>query len=83
MRLDLKAIRHNLFHFNDRLGRIYCDECDEGVDYQEVDSMQEEDASQEEVRAEIFKRNRASSAQIIGKGTFIVYQCNPKLLIAF
>ena len=55
MRLDLKAIRHNLFHFNDRLGRIYCDECDEGVDYQEVDeSMQEEDASiPEEVRAEI------------------------------
>ena len=55
MRLDLKAIRHNLFHFNDRLGRIYCDKCDEGVDHQEVDeSMQEEDASiPEEVRAEI------------------------------
>ena len=55
MRLDLKAIRHNLFHFNDRLRRIYCDECDAGVDRQEEgEYMTEEDASiPEEVRAEI------------------------------
>ncbi|MYA99710.1 hypothetical protein F4X90_08525, partial [Candidatus Poribacteria bacterium] len=55
MRLDLKAIRHNLFHFNDRLRRIYCDECDAGVDHQEKDEyITEEDASiPEEVRAEI------------------------------
>lgn len=28
MRLDLRAIKHNLHLFNDRLPRIYCDECD-------------------------------------------------------
>ena len=29
MRLDLRAIKHNLHLFNDRLHRIYCEACDE------------------------------------------------------
>ena len=33
MRLDLKAIKHNLHLFKDRLRRIYCDECDEETEY--------------------------------------------------
>ena len=55
MRLDLKAIKHNLHLFNDQLHRIYCDECDDGVDSLEEDeSTPEEDESiPEEVRAEI------------------------------
>lgn len=55
MRLDLKAIKHNLHNFNDQLHRIHCNECDKNVDHQEIDeSMQEEDESiQEEVRTEI------------------------------
>ena len=43
MTLDLKAIRHNLHLFNDRLYRIHCPECDKDVDRQEADGdMQEE-----------------------------------------
>ena len=55
MRLDLKAIKQNLHLFNDRIPRIYCNECDDGVDRpEESESMMEEDASiPEEVRAEI------------------------------
>ena len=32
MRLDLKAIKHNLYLFNDQLRRIYCDECDKNIE---------------------------------------------------
>ena len=52
MRLDLKAIKHNLHLFNDRIPRIYCEECDDGLE--EDASMMEDDGSiPEEVRAEI------------------------------
>ena len=34
MQLDLKATRHNLHLFNDRLYRIHCPECDKDVDHQ-------------------------------------------------
>ncbi len=55
MRLDLKAIKHNLHIFNDQLHRIHCNECDEGINHQEMDEpVQEVDESiPEEVRAEI------------------------------
>ena len=55
MRLDLRAIRHNLHLFNDRIPSIYCNECDDGVDHLEDDeSMIEADESiPEEVRNEI------------------------------
>ena len=33
MQLDLKATRHNLHLFNDRLYRIHCPECDKNVDH--------------------------------------------------
>jgi hypothetical protein len=32
MRLDLKAIKHNLYLFNEQLRRIYCDECDKDIE---------------------------------------------------
>lgn len=32
MRLDLKAITHNLYLFNEKLRRIYCDECDKDIE---------------------------------------------------
>ena len=65
MRLDLKAIKHNLFHFNDRLHRIYCNECDDGVDRQEEEeSMVEDDESiPEEVRADLRPRTRPLSRE--------------------
>ena len=44
MRLDLKAIKHNLHLFNDRLFRVHCAECDNDVDFQEEE---EEDISEE------------------------------------
>ena len=68
-RLDLKAIRHNLFHFNDRLRRIYCDECDAGVDCQEEgEYMTEEDASiPEEVRAEILNEVDRQVPKLLAK----------------
>ena len=55
MRLDLKAIRHNLHLFNDRIPRIYCDECDDGVDHLEDDesTIEGDESIPEEVRAEI------------------------------
>ena len=47
MCLDLKAIRHNLHLFNDRLFRIHCSECDKDVEHQEADGdMQEEGYSE-------------------------------------
>ena len=62
MRLDLKAIKHNLHNFNDQLYRIHCRECDKGVDHQEVDeSVQEEDKSiPEEGACRNFKGNGSS-----------------------
>ena len=41
MRLDLKAIKHNLHLFNDRLVRVHCAECDKDFDHQ--DDHQDED----------------------------------------
>ena len=39
MRLDLKAIRHNLHLFYKDLRRVYCDECDKDKDVENEDDM--------------------------------------------
>ena len=76
MRLALKTIRHNLHVFNDRIPRIYCDECDNGVDHQEADeSMIEVDESiPEEVRAEILNEMHRQVPRLLARELSLILQ---------
>ena len=80
MRLDLKAIKHNLHLFNDQLHRIYCDECDDGVDpHKEDESMMEEDESiPEEVRAEILNEMHHQVPRLLAKELSSILQFHSK-----
>ena len=80
MRLDLKAITHNLFHFNDQLYRIYCNECDDEVDHLEEDeSMIDEDESiPEKVRAEILNEMDRQVPRLLAKGLSSILQFHSK-----
>ena len=80
MRLDLKAIKHNLHLFNDQLHRIYCDKCDDGVDRQEEgESMMEEDGSiPEEVRAEILNEMHRQVPGLLAKELSSILQFHSK-----
>ena len=80
MRLDLKAIRHNLHLFNDRIPRIYCDECDDGVDHQEADeSMIEGDESiPEEVRTEILNEVHRQVPRLLARELSSILQFHSK-----
>ena len=80
MRLDLKAIRHNLHLFNDRIPRIYCDECDDGVDDLEDDeSMIEEDKSiPEEVRAAILNEMNRQVPRLLARELSSILQFHSK-----
>ena len=80
MRLDLKAIKHNLHFFNDQLHRIYCDKCDDGVDRQEEgESMMEEDESiPEEVRSEILNEMDRQIPRLLAKEFSLILQFHSK-----
>lgn len=80
MRLDLKAVTHNLFHFNDQLHRIYCHECDDGVDLLEEDeSMIEENESiLEEVRAEILNEMHHQVPRLLARELTSILQFHLK-----
>ena len=80
MRLDLKAIKHNLHLFNDQLHRIYCDECDDGVDpHKEDESMMEEDESiPEEVRAEILNEMDRQVPRLLARELSSILQFHSK-----
>ena len=80
MRLDLKAIKHNLHLFNDQLHRIYCNECDDEVDTLEEDeSTPEEDESiPEEVRAEILNEMDRQVPRLLAKGLSSILQFHSK-----
>ena len=76
----LKAVTHNLFHFNDQLYRIYCNECDDEVDHLEEDeSMMEEDESiPEEVRAEILNEMDRQVPRLLAKELSSILQFHSK-----
>ena len=80
MRLDLKAIKHNLHLFNDQLHRIYCNECDDEVDSLEKDeSTPEEDESiPEEVRAEILNEMDRQVPRLLAQGLSSILQFHSK-----
>ena len=80
MRLDLKAIKHNLHLFNDQLHRIYCDKCDDGVDHQDDgESMMEEDESiPEEVRSEILNEMDRQIPRLLAKEFSSILQFHSK-----
>ena len=69
MRLDLRTIKHNLHLFNDRIARIYCQECDDGVDSLEEDAtmMEEDESISEEVRAEILNEMDRQVPRLLAK----------------
>ena len=80
MRLDLKAIRHNLHLFNDRIPRIYCDECDDGVDPLEDDEfmMEGDESIPEEVRAEILNEMDRQVPRLLAKALSSILQFHSK-----
>ena len=80
MRLDLKAIKHNLHLFNDQLHRIYCDECDDAVDdLEEDESMIEEDESiPAEVRAAILNEMDRQVPRLLAKELSSILQFHSK-----
>ena len=73
MRLDLKAVTHNLFHFNDQLHRIYCEECDDGVDRQEEDG-----SIPEEVRVEILNEMDRQVPRLLARELSSILQFHSK-----
>ena len=80
MRLDLKAIKHNLHLFNDRIPRIYCDECDDGVDrLEEGEFMMEDDEFiPEEVSAEILNEMDRQVPRLLARELSSILQFHSK-----
>lgn len=80
MRLDLKAVRHNLHLFNDRIPRIYCNECDDGVDPLEDDEsmMEGDECIPEEVRAEILNEMDRQVPRLLAKALSSILQFHSK-----
>ena len=80
MRLDLKAIKHNLYLFNDRIPRIYCEECDDGVDRLEEGEfiMEDDESIPEEVRAEILNEMDRQVPRLLARELSSILQFHSK-----